>query len=297
MILRKIVILLTSICISLIVKAGKPVSPDIRLFTSGQIDKALEMIYSFNFKEAASLADQIGFEKDIEKELAELNLLWWQGLTYGVDNRFLKDLTTFSETLIESKPDIHTIAPRQVFLILLAGTYRIRLAAIENDKTAALRTFIKITPGLKAVLAKSFEYEEYALLAGVYNYTVGGVKNNYILLRPFFVFLPQANADTGRELLQKCAGSQDLTIATEAHYFLYKIEYEVFNNQVEAEKHLMWLTRKYPENIIFKLDLLRMYTRDKKSTSDLRQDIENTIQRSQLSKDQKDYLRQILSGI
>ncbi len=267
--------------------SGKPL-------LSRQFRITAEMVYEFRFKDASLLHSQEGRTDDVEKAIEALMLNWWQGLTYDHENGFFKELKVLAGKSMFSNSDNETLNSKQLFLSLLAGIYRIRLAAIENDKAIAGRVFFTILPNLKIVLSRPDEYEEYMLLVGVYNHTVGGIRRHNILLRPFLVFLPPANADFGKEMLYKCTNSENIAIATEAHYFLFKIESEIYDNPVASKRHIEWLSDKFPENIVFQLDRLRVYQRCNLPVSELLIELENTIHRSQLSETPKKYFLKIL---
>jgi hypothetical protein len=267
-----------------------------RLLSDGGFYAAIEMLHAFRFTEAEAFIRNL--EKDNPKEAlsAHLNLLWWQGLISGENNPYFDLLKDYYENH-PPKDFSGNDSSAAIIHRLTAATYIIRIAAMEGNRTRALKIFREIQPDLRGVLSEPDLSEEYLLLAGVYNFAAGGIKSNYLLLRPLFVFFPPTNLDEGRKQLHQSATSSGAVLQTEAEYFLFKIENEINGNTEKAQYHIARLVRLHPGNIIFRIEEISLM---KSMGLDCNDAIETTnliIENADLQTFQKDYLRKQLNRL
>jgi hypothetical protein len=140
------------------------------------------------------------------------------------------------------------------------------------------------------VLANATMNEEYALLAAVYNYAAGSLKTQYFILRPFFMLMPPANPEQGKEALIKLTKSGNKAMATEAAYFLFKIEKEINEDLTVASHYLQHLVRKNPANIIYRIEWINLLDAQGLGSQKARNELRQIITNSNLMSEQKTYL-------
>lgn len=252
--------------------------------------KLFQAMYNFQFSKADSLKAHISPLNVTANSVADLYSLWWKGLTYDGFNPYLELLENKTHSIVGiSNQETTTDNGDERFLKAIAGTFGIRVASIKDEKTTALHIFLKIKPTLNEILELPQANEEYMLVAGVYNLTAAGIRNNSFVLRPFFIFLPTSNEMLGRELLFECSKSLSVPIATEAHYFLFKIEREIYNSKAEAMEHIKWLTQNYPNNLVFAIEYLSLCSEMGNSTEKQKVSLKKKIIASQLNQKQKEH--------
>ena len=267
--------------------SGGSTAPVHTMFNSTPLNNSIESLYSFKFDETNGYVSQLDSTNAMDLEVVQLIQLWWVGLTLGTNSSELLDLERHSARLLNKYSEPRT--PQERFLKVLAGTFIIRLAGIKGNKTLALKTFIKISSELKLVLKEPTASQENMLIAGVYHYSVGGIKMNNYLLKPFLALLPPANSYEGKIYLIECTKSNYNVIRTEAYYFLYKIDYEIYRLKSEAISHIKWLVNQYPNNLIFRLEQIKISEISGKLTPNHREDFIIMVNESELTKKQKDH--------
>lgn len=252
--------------------------------------KLFRAMYNFQFSKADSLRAHISPLNVTANSIAELYSLWWKGLTYGGFNPYFELLESKTHSIVGiSSQESANESGDERFLKAIAGTFGIRVASIKDEKTTALHIFLKIKPTLTEILELPRANEEYMLVAGVYNLTAAGIRKNSFVLRPFFIFLPTSNELLGRELLLECSKSLSVPIATEAHYFLFKIEREIYSRKAEAMEHIKWLTQSYPNNLVFALEYLSLCSEMGSSTENQKVSLKKHIITSKLNQKQKEH--------
>lgn len=271
------------------------VSPINPIFISSTLNNAIESTYHFRFNEAESFISKIDSASETDKEVAYLNQTWWMGLTYDGKSETLKSLENYSLKLQTKYSEPKT--SQELFIKVLAGTYLIRIGAINGDKALALKALIRISSDFKKILKDPTNNQEYMLLAGVYNYAAGGIKQSLYWLKPFFIFLPTPNIQLGKLYLTECTKSQNNIISTEARYFLYKIENDIYKSKKNAKNHIDWLVNKYPDNLVYAIDQLKLEKELGEKTQPLKSEMTAKIQKSVLTKKQQDHFLMLLNKI
>jgi hypothetical protein len=285
----KRIVLVLIIALHSIATWANPKSKVPEILPNPTLTSIIESLYHFDFNKADSLKSLLSPLNTHELAFANLYSLWWQGLTLpGYNHKFqqLEEQTNrilgISNTEAEYEND--------KFLRAIAGSFGIRLAAIRNDKGTALRIFLKVREPLTEILEKPRENNEFMLASGFYHYSTAGLRKNFFLLRPFFVFLPTSDEALGLSLLEECTISNSTPIATEAHYFLFKIYNEIYSEKQLAKKHIEWLTKEYPNNFIYAIDYLKLCVELKISTAANKQELLKRLKNSGLTQEQKKYL-------
>ncbi len=252
--------------------------------------KLFQAMYNFEFSKADSLKAHISPLNVTANSVADLYSLWWKGLTYDGLNPYLELLESKTHCIVGmGNQETTTNNGDERFLKAIAGTFGIRVASIKDEKTTALHLFLKIKPTLTEILEVPRANEEYMLVAGVYNLTAAGIRKNSFVLRPFFIFLPTSNELLGRELLVECSKSMSVPIATEAHYFLFKIEREIYSRKAEAMEHIKWLTQSYPNNFVFAFEHLSLCSEMGNNTEKQKVNLKKKIIASKLNQKQKEH--------
>ncbi|MBE0663837.1 MAG: hypothetical protein IH597_15380 [Bacteroidales bacterium] len=264
-------------------ETGKRMLSDEGFYTS------LGLIQKFRFVEAEKMIETFK-GNPIEKQLASMNLLWWQGLLSGPNNIFLNELKVMTNQCASTSDNFSDTGTSDNVLQLSCGIFQIRLAGIEGNRVSGLKTIHSISPFLKEVLANATLNEEYALLAGVYNYAAGSLKSQYYILRPFFMLMPSANPEQGKEALIKLTKSGNQAMATEAAYFLYKIEKEINEDLTAASSYLQHLIKNNPGNIIYQIEWINLLDSQGLGSQKARNELRQMIAVSNLMPEQKTYL-------
>ena len=260
--------------------------------------KLFQAMYNFQFSKADSLKAHISPLNVTANSVADLYSLWWKGLTYDGFNPHLKQLESKTHSIVGiSNQESPNDNGDERFLKAIAGTFGIRVASIKDEKRTALHIFLKIKPTLNEILELPRANEEYMLVAGVYNLTAAGIRKNSFVLRPFFIFLPTSNELLGRELLLECTKSLSVPIATEAHYFLFKIEREIYSRKAEAMEHIKWLTQSYPNNFVFAIEYLSLCSEMDNSIEKQKVSLKKKIITSNLNQKQKEHFLKELNTV
>jgi hypothetical protein len=251
-------------------------------------------LYNFRFAQADSIIQQVSPLRYSEYSIAHAYSLWWKGLTYPGFNEYFVSLEALSHGLVGIGDQVKLSPKDDPFMKMIIGAFGIRIASIKGENATALRIFLKIKPTLINILETPQLSEEYKLIAGVYHYAAAGIRKNFFMLRPFFVFLPTADENAGKELLMECTSSMSVPTATEAHYFLFKIEKEIYGQNEKAYKHIQWLVKTYPNNLLFNLDFFNLRSVMGENTTVLRKELIAKIEASTLDDQQKQhFLNQI----
>jgi len=220
------------------------------------VDSFMNELYSFDFVAADSVKKNAFKKAGVEYKVSNLLDLWWNGLTYPGYNSFFVSLENEVEKNVLEYESSNKY--NNDILYTISCVFGIRLAAIKGEEMLMLRYFLKIRAGLSDILETPMKSQENMLVAGIYNYTIAGLKEKNSTIWPIVLIFYKAESEVGRSLLKKCAESSSSVISTEAHYFLFKIEDEIYNNKDEALSNVCWLINKYPNNIVFRFEHLRI---------------------------------------
>lgn len=260
-----------------------------RMLSEDGFYTTLGLIQEFRFAEAERMIETLK-NHSIEIHIATMNLLWWQGLLSGPNNVYLSELKSLTYECSNTLNNSSNNEIADNVLELTCGIFQIRLAVIEGNRVAGLKTIHSIMPFLKEALANVTLNEEYALLAGVYNYAAGSMKSRYFILRPFFILMPPANPEQGMETLVKLTKSGNQAMATEATYFLFKIEKDINKDMAAASHYIQYLIKKNPDNIIYQIEWINLLDAKGLGSQKARNELRQLIALSCLMPEQKAYL-------
>lgn len=215
-------------------------------------------LYNLDFKSSKeSITNHLSTTNDtIENNFFRVNYIWWEILTGKNDKATRKKLLKLASQSITKINRKKSITNEDKVLHTLFTAYKLRVHSLSGNYFSGLRSAINTKTHIKSIL-KYTNNEESIFIAGLYNSCYGYAINHKYYLYPVLAFFPNGNYKTGVKQLKKCTKSSNNIIKTESIYFLYKISSEFEGNISNSVKYLRILTQTYPNNIVFKIELLK----------------------------------------
>ena len=235
--------------------------------------------YHFNF--LSNVKEPLPSNAQYEKDFTTLTHAWWN-FVCGDESQFYEVKRIFDHYVeycdINDNP--------QAFLLLLSGSYKLRMEAAMGKKFSVFRSYMKLIPCLKQILEKENECNEFYLISAIYHYGWGAHGN---ILSGFLSFsLPKADTEKGLEMLSEAVKSNNLFVKSEAMYFLYKLG--TIEKGSENTRYLNDLIEMYPDNIVFRLEKMGIESVKEKFSQNTKNLIVN---HTGLSEMQKNHLLEV----
>jgi hypothetical protein len=228
-------------------------------------------IYNYSFAKADSLLHNYATKhpKNGWSTLMYTNFYWWQIMTGNQKDLVLRaKFETSINTIITSFSKEKTAALSNENLYVLANAYafKTRLNLLEGDYIKGLLNLNKSIDFIQKCVGKEEVFEAFSIQTGLLYYFIEYSKIHKPITRPYLATLPAGSMAKGISLLEKGSKSLDNIIATECTYFLSKIYGEVEHNYNKAETYCLTLAKKYPDNIVYALNLFDCYINQGKDT-------------------------------
>jgi hypothetical protein len=210
----------------------------------------IECLYSYEFKSADSLLLLMEAEKGITYEFCKLHYIWWQVVSGAIQKEELNLAIRQVDETIELFEEIDGPVEDEVFVLATAYAYKYRLLTMNGQYVSALGVMNKMRGYLDYILDEGGS-EQMKLPAGIYNLSLLTASKESIFIRSVKWFLPNADTEKGRLLLESNVNAENVFLRTESAYFLmrYYLDYE--QDLDMALKYANILVDWYPENLVY----------------------------------------------
>ncbi len=267
------------------------------LFDKIKMAECFNLIYSYKLQEADSLATAEFKATSHERFIIDINIQWYNILSNVNKAENYKKITATFQALVKRSEQAKQQSQKDIFLILYSGIFKLRCDAYFDEKFKALDTYFKLLPNMKYVLKHSNDCEEYRLMAGMYNYAFGSIKQQHPILATSLIFFPKSDMILGQTQLNQCLKSDFPVVKTEACYFLYKTRSELNKDYAKSEYLIVALHNQYSTNPLYAIELLKTST-ILKSKAITKKDVEAIISGSRvLSPVQKSHFLETVGNI
>jgi len=211
-------------------------------------------LYQYNFTETSNYIQILQKSaNNTDRYLFQVNYLWWLIITGDQkEENFQQCFHILDEA--EKQIELHQQNSEQEELTaLMIYLYKARIHVFNSHYYKALVGYSKMLSILKKLMDAENETisEDKKLVLGLYNYSIGKIKEKYPMFYPYFLLLPKADFELGKKWVIESIKSKNMLVKTEALYFLMKISLEVDKNYDYAQLFANQLVNLYPENILF----------------------------------------------
>ncbi len=225
------------------------------------VNEIYKATYHFHFHEVDSLirANDTYYTNDLRFNLAVVNYYWWRLISGEKNDRFSSLVSKRIEKIktIYSK-DKADWNDEQLFLLISVYAYSARVSLLDYSYYSALTDLSRYYSLLKVSFGREEQYKPFYLTSGLYYFFAGYAKEKMPLLSPVLYYYTPGNMEKGLLYIKTAEQSADFEISQEAKYFLMKINFDVYQNYMEAAKYCNQLLAVYPENLLFQLYIFRI---------------------------------------
>ncbi len=213
-------------------------------------------LYSFHFQDAENDLAQL-HSIPVSPDLLDIgiaNYHWWLIVTQKENDQNKTEMISSLDRIIkryEGIPPGH-LDQDQIFAITHAYAYKTRLDMHEKHYLKGAGNLNLTIKYLEIIVPQAEENPKFMLLAGMYHYAAGAIKESYPLFSPFLAFGPKTDKEEGLQLLRKCAENEHPMIRTEARYFIMKVQNQLERNHKRADQIAQQLLKEYPDNKYFR---------------------------------------------
>lgn len=262
------------------------------------VEAGMLALYEFRLEDSDSIAKdtRLRFPDKAESYVYYSYCLWWNIISGSGSNINRADFINNVNKALEIqlwKVSQPTCKYEDQFLYIVAAGLKVRYDMLFGNYLSAIRDLNQCLSVLKSTFGNENNFEPFYLTSGLYNCSVGSLRNSNPALIPLTVFLPVANFERGLAYLVKSAGSMNLFTRIESTYFLTKINFENGSRGYDVGiRYCSSLTNKFPDNLIFQKILLDYYNKIGKSdeVENVKLKIRSSAKRNpQLSQRQKEY--------
>ncbi|MBN1952096.1 MAG: hypothetical protein JW801_12920 [Bacteroidales bacterium] len=225
-------------------------------------DNFYHQLYSFRFREAKQTLGQIReTNRDpLIKEMMYISYEWWMLISSGNEikhARYLLDRIEGDIKKLDQRLKSGNFKQGDLLQMIMLYSYQSR---INNHIDNRINGFISFKASeeyfKKLAPCEDLSCDVYNLVAGLYYTLTGYIQKEYPAIFRVSFDAQFANIDLGLSLLAKCQQSVIDQIRTESAYFFMKLYLEVEKNFQQAELYASQLIKKYPDNLIFRLNHL-----------------------------------------
>jgi len=147
----------------------------------------------------------------------------------------------------------------ELFYIISAIALKARIAIFQGNYFRAVGMMKKVFDYLSLSKFYYQKSDKLLLTTGLYFYYIEYAIETNKILYPYLIFYPRGNKANGIAMLRKCLASENVMVKSEACYFLMKIYLDSEKNLPLAAKHAEILVRMYPENLLYRYHLFKIY--------------------------------------
>lgn len=263
---------------------------------------AMMALYDFRFHHADSLIQNMeeAFPDHYLPHLTRANYYWWKIITDNPDpgqqQLYLASLTN-AENITRQLVNEKQYDYADVFHFINLYALRARLDLVNGEYMKALRHMKNCVDYIRLSLGKEENNENFYLTSGLYNFMTEYGSRRYPILFLYTFMYPRGNMSLGISQLKTATSSNNRVLQTEARYFLMKIFLELEQDHQKALEHAVWLTGKYPGNLIYLYHYYEILSLNNLeiNAKEVRKNFFEEIQSNyQLSSRQRQYLRNLL---
>ncbi len=212
-------------------------------------------LYSLRFHDAKKNLDRIKTE-NIDHDMMDIciaNYHWWHIVTLEEYSSHKITMNAALDRIIARHQEALTELkdPDVVFAIGHAYAYKTRLDMHEGNYLKGVRNLNMAGKYLELILPRADEDIKYKLLSGLYHYIAGSILDRYPVFRPLFVFAPDICTEKGLRYLEECSRNPHPLISIEASYFIMRVNTQVTQDNVKADRIVSKLQQQFPDNIYF----------------------------------------------
>lgn len=231
--------------------AGKSSAKD----SKNQAQLALHKLYQFRFVDADSIISQLETHQpdDYLPAMARASYHWWSMISQEQNAETRTDyinILLYAEQLITASSQ-EQLTDEQLFFLIHVHAYKLRLELMQGEYFRAYRNLHQSMKHIGASLGREEEYPAFLLTSGLYNYMTEYIRVNHPVFRFYLLLHPRGSGSLGLEQLKMASVLQDISIKTEASYFLMRIYFDLEEDSAKALEYAEWLTEQYPENLIY----------------------------------------------
>ncbi len=226
-----------------------------------QVNQGFEYIYNFEFVKADSLIGVMRKKYAMQPMtyLLSANYFWWMIIS-GEDNavnrlRFRQDLD-LANTILKSQPS-DSLSNEELFILINTYSFKSRLELKQKNYLKGMYYVNDCIRYLKTSFGKEDEYEPFLFTSGIYNYFCDFGMQNYPVLYPSLLFLPEGDMKLGLKQLEKVSKSKEMLLSNEGTYFLLKIYLEMEKEPSKAVDYAEVLVNRHPNNIVYQYLLFK----------------------------------------
>ncbi len=276
------------------------VASDSPLSQQEVVSDFLQVLYAYDFTKAQdyiSQLDELQLDHPLDY-LMHIHYHWWMIVSGEQEpDNFNSCFNYIDSTLnyIQSLPDEFQ-NPEVNFMAISALSYKFRLNMMRESQVAALRCLHKIGSYSQVIVNEHDKYPYFKLPAAIYHFAVCSAAEKYPFANVCLIMFPEADKETGKQLLESNIKSEDILIRTESLYFLMRYYLELEENYSDALKYSNVLVQCFPDNLLYRFFQLRilnkLYGRQlQESVADFNNRIRNN---NKLSDKQKKHFTLIL---
>lgn len=199
----------------------------------------------------------------IEKDFATLNYHWWQLLSGGANEDNAMRITEISTRYLNGRIKPATSTDQQLFMAIISSSFEARVQMMESNTLNSVQVYMDAIPYLKVMLKRRHQYDEFGLVASIYEACINEMEGSFLYM-PILLLLPESQDKSAFAKLQKANGYNTLC-RIESSYFSFKIASGLKDDLELAQTHLDELIRNYPDNLVFRIEKLRLLQKMDKS--------------------------------
>lgn len=237
--------LLLVCALALIAFYSFPISDNQVYINRNDTDSIFFLIYNQEFSTAeAALSLSRKNLKPLIYNLLNSDIIWWKAISSNKENDFkILENDLFKKLSNSEKLSSANKLERLVYL-----NYLMRLMSIRNQYLKMFGYFLQINSLIETIDNSGFSDEERDIFE-IYKAIFYISKSKLLFTKPQFKY-------DNIEILKRYLESSNLINKTIACYFLGKIYFEIEKSPEQAIKYYSKLCQLYPNNMIFKNELL-----------------------------------------
>jgi len=220
-----------------------------------EVIEVFEAMYRFNLPEAEIKLKALNATNIDQNwiDLAHVNLLWWWLISGDTSRDYDNLMAVVLNRVInrvQSKP-AEVMTNEEVFTMIHCYAYLTRVDIYQERYFKGIANLRHTMKFLDLALIHTYDYDKFMMVTGLYNYFAAVTQVKYPVFTPFFAFAPKSDRNLGFQLLNRCAGMDNILIRNESLYYLMKINYQLEENFDRSLNIADQLIAGYPNNLIY----------------------------------------------
>lgn len=277
-------LLLLLISVPCLVSASKP------LFENTELYQWYEELYDFQPVDLNS--EKLKHLSPLEKDFAALNYHWREILSKHDGQIHRRAIHDLSHTYLNGQKEPVQCSDQELFMAVIASSFEARVLMLESSKWSSARAYFKAVPYLERILKKRDSYEEFRLLANIYDACLNEVEGRLTYL-PLLMLLPEKRSEEAYYYLLN--SDFDNTICKiESRYFAFKIAANLKEDPQEALDQLEALIAILPNNPVLRIERVKLAQQGSLPQVEAGDDLERIL--AKLPPTKSSYFRSLLTS-